>query len=205
MARVPSSAEPGESVGEAGVSALGKARRFAADRRGVAALEAAFALTMLTMLTAAAVDLGRYLHTSLKVQNVAETVAGLVTQEEELTLAEFPQFFAPVGHVAQPLDFPILGQVIVSGVSTDVNDLDRVRWQQSGGGGLSNRSRIGQVGSAPVWPDAGFRLQVGSGRSVVTAEAFYRYEPLFSFMMQPQTIYAAAIMRPRVGQLDRLN
>jgi hypothetical protein len=40
---------------------------------------------------------------------------------------------------------------------------------------------------------------------VVTAEAFYHYEPLFSFMMEPQTIYAAAIMRPRVGSLDRLN
>ena len=55
-------------------------RHLLADRRGVAALEAALGIMMLTMLTAAAVDLGRYLHTNLKVQNVAETVANLVTR-----------------------------------------------------------------------------------------------------------------------------
>ncbi|MCR9174512.1 MAG: pilus assembly protein [Alphaproteobacteria bacterium] len=180
-------------------------RHLLADRRGVAALEAALGIMMLTLLTAAAVDLGRYLHTNLKVQNVAETVANLVTREEELTRAEFNQFFAPVGHVAAPLDFPTFGVVIVSGVSIDVNDLDRVRWQQSGGGARSERSRIGTPGSAPKWPVNGFQLQVGSGRSVITAEAFYHYEPLFNFMMEPRTIYAAAIMRPRVGSLDRLD
>jgi hypothetical protein len=180
-------------------------RHLLADRRGVAALEAALGIMMLTMLTAAAVDLGRYLHTNLKVQNVAETVANLVTREQELTRADFNQFFAPVGHVAAPLDFPTFGLVIVSGVSIDVNDIDRVRWQQTGGGAWSERSRIGAPGSAPKWPMEGFRLQVGSGRSVVVAEAFYRYEPLFSLLMEPRTIYAAAIMRPRVGSLDRLN
>jgi hypothetical protein len=179
--------------------------RLLDDRRGVAALEAALGIMILAMLTAAAVDLGRYLHTNLKVQNVAETVASLVTREEELTRADFNQFFAPIGLVADPLDFQNFGLVIVSGVSTDVNNIDRVRWQQVGGGAWSERSRIGTPGGTPRWPSAGFELMVGSGRSVVTAEAFYHYEPLFNFMMEPRTIYAASIMRPRVGALDSLD
>lgn len=183
----------------------GAHRRLFGDRRGAAALEAAFAITLLATLAAAAVDLGRYLHTSLKVQNIAETVASLVTQEEELTVAEFPQFFAPVPHIATPLDFAARGRVIVSGISTDVNDLDRVRWQQFGGGAMRSVSRIGGVGATPTWPGGEFALQMGAGRSVVTAEAFYRYEPVFSFLMEPRVIYAAAVMRPRVGTLERLD
>jgi len=178
---------------------------FRRDRRGAAAIEAALSITVLAMLTAAAVDLGRYLYTEMKVQNIAETTASIVTQEEELTNAEFPSFFLPAGEVARPLPFDANGVVIVSSVATDVNDNDRVRWQRRGAGARTDNSRIGTPGNAPVWPTADFRLQVGAGRSVIVAEAFYWYEPIFSFMMEPKVMYAATIMRPRVGALDTIN
>jgi len=43
------------------------------------------------------------------------------------------------------------------------------------------------------------------GRSLIIAEAFYQYTPVFTMLMEPHVMYAAAYMRPRVGLLNQLN
>lgn len=178
---------------------------FHCDRRGVAAIEAAFALMLLAAMTAVGIDLGRYLFAQMKLQNTAETLVGLVTREDELQAADMARFFDPVVHVSQPLDFVTNGVAVLTGVATDINDRDTVRWQRYGGGGLEAKSRIGTPPADTPRLPTDFQLRMGTGRSLIIAEAFYRYTPVFSLMMEPHVMYAAAYMRPRVGLLDQLN
>lgn len=180
-------------------------QRFPRDQRGVAAIEAAFALMLLAAMTAVGIDLGRYLFAQMKLQNTAETLVGLVTREDELRAADMARFFDPIVHVSQPLNFATDGVAVLTGVATDINDRDTVRWQRYGGGGLQATSRIGTPPTDTPRLPTDFRLRMGAGRSLIVAEAFYQYTPVFNLMMESHVMYAAAYMRPRVGLLDQLN
>ncbi len=180
-------------------------RRFLRRHDGAVAIEAALALAIVTLLTATTVELGHYLYTQQRLQNIAETVVNTVTREEQLFADDFARFFEPVPLVATPLRFTDAGVVIVSGMSDDLEDGARVRWQRIGGGNLTARSRIGRPPNDTPRLPVDFQLRSGAGRSLISAEVFFSYEPVFRMMMAPHVIYASAYMRPRVGLLDRLN
>ncbi len=70
-----------------------------------------------------------------------------------------------------------------------------VNWQETGGGGGSDESRIGAPGETAALPAV---VNLREGQALIVGEIFYEYEPFFfEGFIDPRTVYRAAFYRPR--------
>src|SRR5690606_38473787 len=94
------------------------------------------------------------------------------------------------------------GSVIITSMSV-IAGAPRINWQAKGGGSLAATSRIGTGANAVVTLPAG--LTVTGADTLVAAEVFFDFEPLFGLGMVPALqLYHRAFFRPRVGSLKTL-
>lgn len=180
------------------------AARLLRSCRGSVAAEFAMAMPIIIMIALGGVEIARYVLLHQKLARTAVTMADLVSQAEELSESELTQLYSAVTHVMEPFDVGARGVVILSSISAGGGSPARVAWQRSGGGGLAGQSsRFGGEAGDAALPDG---FVVRDGESVVTAEVFYDYAPLFTAgLVSTGTLYHRAMFRPRFGALAAID
>lgn len=177
-------------------------REFWRERRGSIYVEAAFALPILIVMVTGSIELGRYLLLNQKLQNASMSIADLAGRDDTLTTAQLDDMFNAVNLVVAPFDFAANGKAVVTGVSAVVDDAPLVYWQRSGAGALAASSEIGTVVGNPATIDPG--LPVRADETIIAAEIFYDFQPIFGLIMGPTRIRHVAYVRPRLGTLQAL-
>ncbi len=168
------------------------------DRDGSMAVELAFAIPVVLGLILSGVEITRFVLLNQKIERTTATVADLVSQAEALTGADVDALFSAGLFVMDPFDLTQDGDIVVSSIVGE-DGTARVDWQRNLGQGAAG-SRFGTVGGGAVLP-AGF--SVGDGESVVVAEVFYDYSPMFTGgslvdgLVGEKELYGAALFRPR--------
>jgi hypothetical protein len=136
-----------------------------------------------------------------KLDRLGVAASDLVSQGETITNAQLADIFSATGLIAEPFTIGADGVVIVSSIYR-TGGVTTIRWQRNGTGSLSATSRLGAEGAPPAFP-TGFVLK--DGESVIFAEVFYQFRPMFAPDLVPaSTLYHRAIFRPRRGTLDTI-
>lgn len=181
---------------------LSRWRAIAGDRRGAVMLEFAVACPVFVVLLIGGVDLSRLIILNQKLDRVASGMGDLVAQADEMTQSQMSQLFDATSHVASPFDFARGGSVIITSISV-IAGAPRINWQSKGGGSLNSTSRLGTGANAVVTLPAG--LSVTGTDTLVAAEVFFDFEPLFGLGLVPGAqLYHRSFFRPRVGSLKTL-
>lgn len=179
---------------------LNRISRFIRNRRGVAAIEFALALPILTGLFFGCMEVTMNILAAQKVEKLASTSADVIAQSEVATLAGLNELLSATTDVMNPFDFGADGVVIITSIYRAAGSTQMlVNWRHSGGGQLVATSELGSVGSVATLP-AGFTLS--ERENVIVAEVFYRYQPLFpGVLFDEKTIYRRAMFKPRLAAL----
>lgn len=181
-------------------SLIGRLRR---NERGSVLVEAAFTIPIALMLLLAGFEIARLTLIHQKMDRAATAMADLVSQSEDITVAQLSDMFNAIQHIMEPFDLATKGVVVVSSIGTPGVNPTTIYWQRTGAGGVVVTSQIGTEGNAPTLP-AGFVVRSGEG--LIVAEIYYDYAPLlFWDIVGPNQLYHRAFFRPRYGGLDILN
>jgi Flp pilus assembly protein TadG len=181
---------------------VSSALRFGREQRGATLVEFALVVPILTFVTLASIEIGRYALLNQKLNNAATSLAELAARDGSITAAQLDSMFAIVPNLTQPFDFTTDGVAIVTSVTAEVDDVPEVAWQRSGGGALVAASQIGTAGNSATIPSD---LPTRAGDTIIAAEVYFTFEPLFNnVLLSPQTLYRNAFVRPRIGTLDTL-
>lgn len=146
---------------------MSRSRRTEA-RRGVAAIELALVAPVIVLLLLASADIAAALRARMRLDEAAGSLAGYVSQFQQLYAGDFAGIFAAGQTLAGTL--PISGTggaTIISGVVNNAGHIT-IAWQQRTGSSAFT-SMLGSAGAVPTFPDG---YQVPSGGSVVVAEVF---------------------------------
>lgn len=166
----------------------GLARRYAADRRGVAAVEFALVLPFLVLLYFGGVELTQGVTLNRQVALTSTTIANIVSQYTTISastqlndiLSASTQILAPYGS-ANP-------QVVVSLITIDANKNATVTWSQT----LNGTAHI--VG-APITVPANLDI---ANTCLILSETTYPYTPVYDILGQGVfNLYASIYMVPR--------
>jgi len=179
-----------------------KVQDFLNDKRGVFAIDLAFAAPILAGLMLGGVEVTRFVMLNQKIERTSVTMADLVSQSETLTEGDLSGLFLATSGVMTPFDMDANGKVIVSSVSTPAGGSPTINWQRSFGSQTSG-SAVGAEGGAASLP-AGFELR--EFESVIVAEVYYNFDPMIvNGVMDNHILYNRAIFRPRFGSLTTIN
>lgn len=178
---------------------IAKFRAFAVDCRGSSLVEFGLILPVILFLLMAGIDVGRLALANLKIYNAAASMADLASRDKTLTAASLNDLFGAAAQIMQPFDIAADGTVIITGVSADVDNDPRIFWQSTGGGSLVAGSTVGAVVGDPAVLPAGIAMD--AQETIIVAEVFYRFEPLFGIPISTTTITHSAFYRPRLGTL----
>ena len=175
--------------------------RLRRDRRGIAATEFALILPILVMFSAGTIEYSRLILLTQKLQSGTFILADLTARDKTLTVAQLDNIFLAIDNVVQPFAFDTDGKAIVSSIGVDAASNPIVNWQRAGSGALVATSLIGTAGGNAVLPAD---LSISSGETIISAEVYYAFKPLFGIGLSPRTIRRVAYYKPRLGTLDTL-
>ena len=106
-----------------------------------------------------------------------------------------------IDQVIRPFEFTTAGHAIVTSIGIDVDNDPVVNWQCGGAGALDVDSAIGSAGDEAALPSD---LSITAGETIIAAEVFFDYEPLFGVVLSPRVIRRVAYFKPRLGDLNSL-
>jgi Flp pilus assembly pilin Flp len=181
---------------------IGSARRFAADRRGVAALEFALIAPVMVMAYFGTAELTEGLMASRKVSTVASSVGDLASQAAAVTPAQLGDIFnigktlmLPYSTTSEPLTMRI------SSVTVDASNVPRVDWSQgSGMSALPKGSAVALPLAAKALPTDPNLPFIGQGQSVIMAEAHYQFaSPVAQYLPAVSDLHDTLYLSPRQG------
>jgi len=176
-------------------------RHFMKDRKGSLAIEMAMAMPVLAGLLLSGIEVTRFVLLNQKIERASSTMADLVSQAETLAEGDLDNLFLASGYVVEPFNLAGDGRIIVSSISRSGAANAIVNWQRAFGAG-SGASIFGNEGAAAVLP-ADFIIR--DGESVIVAEAFYDFVPVFTeSVIDGTTLSRYSILRPRFGSLATL-
>ncbi len=180
-----------------------RARNFGRQQNGGMLIEFAFALPILVTLTLGTVNTAIFILLHQRMDRASSSVADLVSQPENITQAHVELSFDAADHLFGNLfDLGANGHIIVTSVAggTASNPPPRVNFQlhmDCNGSAESSQIAPSPPGSEATLPN-GLTLQ--PGESVIVAEVFYDYEPMFfGDLIEGGTQYHVAVRRPRLG------
>lgn len=178
-------------------------RGFVRDRRGTILAEWALAMPVIVVILLGGFEVARFALLQQKLDRLATTVGDIVAQAETMTAAEMDRIFAATSTIMAPFAVGDRGRVIVSSIMASSGQPARVLWQRGGGGTLAETSEMGAAGTNALLP-AGFVVR--DGESVIVAETYYDFTPMFAPVLVPaRRLYHRAMFRPRFGALTTLN
>lgn len=185
------------------------AQRLARARDGAVAIEAALLLSALLILSGAALDAGRYLQVTARVERVAAGTADLVSRAGSVrdrvvfdaasASNDLGMFFELARAMAEPEVLASGGGVVISSITGGANG-HLVNWTRSFGSGADpSATRLQALPPLPV------------GVPFIVAEVFMPFDAfmldrsalLGSIGFEP-VIYRRAIYRPRYAALTTL-
>jgi hypothetical protein len=178
---------------------LGRLRR---DQRGFSAAEFALVLPILVILSVGTVEYSRLILLTQKLQSGAFLLADLSARDRTLSTGQLANIFLAIDQVIAPFEFAEAGRALVTSIGVDTDDDPVVNWQCAGGGDLEAPSRLGEgAGEAATLPDD---LELSPGETIIAAEVFYAYAPLFGLGPDARVIRRAAFYKPRLGDLTTM-
>ena len=171
--------------------------------RGVSAMEFALILPILVMFSAGTIEYSRLILLTQKLQSGAFMLADLTARDKTLATEQLDNIFLAIDQVVRPFEFAGDGQAIVTSLGADEDDdADRqlaVRRRRRRSRRKATSSKTAEVIELPG------DITLASGETVIAAEVFYDFEPLFGVGLAPRTIHRFAFYKPRLGELiDRL-
>ncbi|MFO1209427.1 MAG: TadE/TadG family type IV pilus assembly protein [Amaricoccus sp.] len=176
--------------------------RLLRDVRGIAASEFALILPILVLFTAGTVEYSRLILLTQKLQSGSFILADLTARDKTLKVGDLDNIFLALDRVIQPFPFATDGKAIVSSIGYDSTaKAPVVNWQRTGAGTLAAASQIGSSGKTATLPSD---LTIAAGETIISAEVYYQFEPLFGLGIAPRTIRKVAYFKPRLGSLDTL-
>ncbi len=176
--------------------------RLRRDIHGVIAIEFALILPILVVLFLGAAEFGRLILLSQKLQNGAFVLADLIGRDERISESKIEDIFHAVGMVMKPFDFSTNGRAIVTSVGGSDDDGPLVNWQRYGAGQFDTASAVGVEGGEAAISEA---LTLDNGETLLVAELYFSFEPLFGLMLDPYIIRKEAYLKPRLGVLDTID
>jgi Flp pilus assembly protein TadG len=177
--------------------------RLARDARGVSATEFALILPLLVMFSAGTIEYSRLILATQKLQSGAFILADLTARDQELSTEQLGHIFLAIDQVTRPFDFATSGRAIVTSIGADEDDDPIVNWQCGGAGAYAATSALGtEEGGAATLPDD---LVLVEGETIIAAEVFFEFEPLFGVGLAPRTIRRVAYFKPRLGDLATMD
>lgn len=199
-------------------SVLKHARRLAANEQGTTSVELAILAPILMLLLLGTVDIVNYTQATNRIGRIATQTADAVTRQRELFDLVQPAdyqgnfssaigvFFDAANEIADPIQLPAGGRVILSSVANVDGTGPRITWQRTRNDyQLDVTSVLGVEGDLATLP-ADFVLRLNE--NAIIAEVYYEFRPLT--MVAPFLIGASdsivrvkrlAIFRPRFGSL----
>ena len=175
--------------------------RLRRDRRGIAATEFALILPILVMFSAGTIEYSRLILLTQKLQSGSFILADLTARDKTLTAAQLDNIFLAIDNIIQPFTFDTDGKAIVTSIGVNAANNPIVNWQRAGSGTLAATSAIGAAGGNAVLPA---ELTISSGETIISAEVYYAFRPLFGIGLEPRVIRRVAYYKPRLGTLDTL-
>ena len=142
-------------------------RGFAADQRGVSAIEFAILLPLMLTLYLGGVEISQAVSADRQNSLVAYTSANLVAQASDITSANMTDVFNAASAVAFPFPSSNLAVTVTSVCVDSTGKIATVAWSQTQGG----TARTGTVTS--LIPSA---LMIAS-TSLIWGESYYAYKP----------------------------
>jgi Flp pilus assembly protein TadG len=177
-------------------------RRLGRDRRGIAASEFALILPILVMFSAGTIEYSRLIMLTQKLQSSSFILADLTARDRTLSAGQLDNIFLALDNIIQPFPFDSEGKAIVTSIGySAVLKKPIVNWQRSGAGTLASNSEVGEAGKEAKLPSD---LTIAAGETIVAAEVYYDFKPLFGIGLAPRTIRRVAYYKPRLGALDTL-
>lgn len=169
-------------------------------RHGIAAMEFALTIPIWVTLLLGAADGTYFLLVNEKIDRIAYTVTDIVTQYQAITIANLNDILLASSQLMQPFPFANQGIVIVTSVYKPSGQNAYICWQYSGGGGLTQTSRIGTTGGAPSLPNG---LTLNDNENVIIAEVYYKFSPMFvnEGLFTNSQLYRVGIYKPRLSPL----
>ncbi|MEZ5994825.1 MAG: TadE/TadG family type IV pilus assembly protein [Hyphomonadaceae bacterium] len=146
-------------------------RRFAASKRGVAAVEFAIIAPMMIFLLFGSVDLFDVLNANKRAQNAAASVADVIARDTEVSDSELAGIWDALDILMFPNDASTM-QIRVSSVSIENATTARVVWSE--GHGMSART----PNSTVALPAA----MMAPGTSIIMTESVYPYTAPLGFL-----------------------
>ncbi len=183
------------------ISALQKVQaRSKRFQRGVAAVEFALSLPIWLTLMLGTWDGAYAMLVNEKTDRIAYSVTDIVSQYQKITLANLNDIILAAGQLMQPFPFATNGRVIVTSVYKPAGQAAYICWQYSGGGTLTQTSRIGTTGGAPSLPNG---LMLNDNDNIIISEVFYNFTPIFVNMnlFTSGLLYRTVIYKPRLSPL----
>jgi len=171
-------------------------RRFAADGRGISAVEFAMILPLMVTLYLGSVEITQAVAVDRKTTLVAHTVADLVAQERSVSTSDMSDTLSAASTITSPYSTTNLG-VTVSQIKIDANGKATIDWSVTQNG--TARSH----GDSVTLPSAALAVK---NSYLIWGEATYTYKPMFGTIIKStlklgDTIY----MRPRVSSCVSYN
>jgi hypothetical protein len=171
------------------------------DTRGIAASEFALILPILVLFSAGPIEYSRLILLTQKLQSGSFILADLTARDRTLSEDQLENIFLAIDNIIQPFEFDAEGKAIVSSVGVDASDDLVVNWQRTGPGALAATSEIGSEGDEATLPAD---LDISAGETIIAAEVFYSFTPLFGVGLAPRVIHRVAYYKPRLGSLETL-
>ncbi len=176
-------------------------RRLLGDRRGIAASEFALILPILVLFSAGTIEYSRLILLTQKLQSGSFILADLAARDRTLSEEQLENIFLAIDQIIQPFDFAADGRAFVTSVGVNNANSVVVNWQRNGQGALVATSEVGSAGGPANLPDD---LDIAKGETVIAAEVFYSFTPLFGIGLSPRVIHRVSYYKPRLGTLDTL-
>jgi Flp pilus assembly protein TadG len=161
------------------------ARRFAADRKGLAAIEFALIAPVMVLMFYGAVELSSAVDCNARVSRVSSTVADLVAQETTVASADTTNMFNAADAILYPYA-PSNAKIIVTSLVADATGKVTVDW--------SDAQNTGKRTTPPANIPAGI---LPANSSVIYAEVIYTFTPAASYFITTVNLTSSFYVKPR--------
>ena len=171
------------------------------DRSGISAVEFALVMPFLAVLAIGTIEFGRLIMLTQKLQNGSFILADLAARDKTLSEEQLANIFLALDNLIQPFEFEVSGTAVLSSVSVEPDGDTVINWQRVGAGELDVVSDLGAAGEEAVLPED---LTMTAGETLIVAEVFYDYQPIFGLTAAPNILHKVAYFKPRLGTLEAL-
>jgi Flp pilus assembly protein TadG len=171
--------------------------RFAADQRGVSAVEFALLLPLMLTMYFGTLEVTDAISADRQVTLVASTVANIASQYTQVSSSDVSNILGAAAQVLVP--FPVANATVtLTSVQVDLNGNATVDWSAT----LNGTTRSGNVTSSI--PSA--LVQSSKGGFVLWGEATYHYKPMIGYVVTGTLTMGSQIFaRPRMSNCVKYN